>query len=430
MIVKGRMNFGRNIKSILLSLWICNILSASEFSAPKNPSDFKSGLGEQQLVSIANVWVGANPQEIAPGSVPLGSLRDRKYIFDGGSRFTQDSPKDLHSANEPIGDVKTQSSVNYDFSTSKRRGNRSRWVGPKPDALAPGIVPLGALGERYYGSKIIPPAIASSEGSNEADDPDLSIIAFASTRPVYNSNVLQVEEDVVDTGIWENSFGVSLSRPVSVGSYLTLIPKLDALVQTAAYLETEQVNPNALNYIYTMAKAGLSFEFKNDISLTPAIEFGSSRSLRSFDKQFESIVPSLQLSNLFMLNDSSILMLDGMLRYSLTEGQKPIQQNDGDNLLVGVNLGLVKIFGSEGQFMLVNSLGLSRSNYLKHGNDGRVDWLAYTSLNLSWQILDWLSADIGTRYSNRWVNSKGNSLGIPEYNSFDIALTLMANHLF
>jgi len=175
---------------------------------------------------------------------------------------------------------------------------------------------------------------------------------------------------------------------------------------------------------------GLGFEFSNDFSITSGIEFGSSRSLRSFNKQFESVVPSLQMSNLFMLNESSILMLDTMLRYSLTDGQKPIQKDDGDNVQVGVNLGLVKIFGGDGQFMLVNSLGLSRSNYLKHGNDGRVDWLAYTSLNLSWQILDWLSADFGTRYSNRWVNSTGNSLGIPEYNSLDVALTLMANHLF
>ncbi len=425
------MKFGRNLKSAILYLWICNFLSASEFSAPRNPSDFKSNLGEQQIVSVANTWVGAIPQEIAPGSVPLGSLRDRKYIFENESHsIKQDPTISLGSAIVSMRDANFQSLAVHDLTSHKKKKNRVRWVGPKPDALAPGIVPLGSIGERFRGLQRSHSAIASSDGNDQGDDLGLSVVSFASTRPVYNTNVLQVEDDVVDTVIWENSLGVSLSNPISISSYLTLIPKLDALVQTAAYLETEQVNPKALNYLYTMAKAGLSFEFSNDISFTPAIEFGASRGLRSFDKQFESVVPSLQLSNLFMLSETSILMLDGMLRYSLTEGQKPIQQDDGDNLQIGVNLGLVKIFGPEGQFMLVNSLGLSRSNYHKHGNEGRVDWLAYTSLNLSWQILDWLNADIGTRYSNRWVNSKGNDLGITEYDALEVAVTLMANHLF
>ena len=429
------MNFGKGYANIFVFFLCYSILqvstSATEFSNPGSFSSYQSNLGGQKVVEVANKWVGATPQEIAPGSIPLGSLEDRKYVLSDESKsFSNQKPVDSFTPipQNRYQEFEPRKMVEYQTPQKKQVG--TRWVGPKPDALAPGIVPLGSLGDKFYGQTPARSTLGNSKEESHVRDSGLRITTFGSTRPVYNSNVLQVEEDVVGTVIWENSMGVSLSQPLAVGSYLTLIPKLDALMQTAAYQEKEQVDPKSLNYIYAMAKLGLGFEFSNDFSITSGIEFGSSRSLRSFNKQFESVVPSLQMSNLFMLNESSILMLDTMLRYSLTDGQKPIQKDDGDNVQVGVNLGLVKIFGGDGQFMLVNSLGLSRSNYLKHGNDGRVDWLAYTSLNLSWQILDWLSADFGTRYSNRWVNSTGNSLGIPEYNSLDVALTLMANHLF
>ena len=39
-------------------------------------------MGEQQIVEVVRKWVGPTPQELAPGVVALGSLKDRKYILD------------------------------------------------------------------------------------------------------------------------------------------------------------------------------------------------------------------------------------------------------------------------------------------------------------------------------------------------------------
>ena len=47
---------------------------------PREFSEFESNLGDQQLVEVVRPWVGKTPQEIAPGSIPLGSLRNKTYV--------------------------------------------------------------------------------------------------------------------------------------------------------------------------------------------------------------------------------------------------------------------------------------------------------------------------------------------------------------
>ena len=101
--------------------------------------------------------------------------------------------------------------------------------------------------------------------------------------------------------------------------------------------------------------------------------------------------------------DTTFLMLDGSGRYSKTDralanplpGQFP---DDGDNFQVGINIMLIKLFGSEGQFMVMPSLNFSRSEYLNHENDGRVDWLTTASLTGSWQVTSWLVLDLGLNF--------------------------------
>ena len=57
-----------------------SLLHGEEFSPPREFSEFESNLGDQQLVEVVRPWVGKTPQEIAPGSIPLGSLRNKTYV--------------------------------------------------------------------------------------------------------------------------------------------------------------------------------------------------------------------------------------------------------------------------------------------------------------------------------------------------------------
>lgn len=402
---------------------------ANEFSLPRSYSSLDSNIGQQQIVTVSRIWVGDSPQHIAPGSIPLGSLANRKYIISDpyeNEFFDEihDKPYDQNDNVEPTFSHRTNSEALKSFPDK----SSLNWVGPKPDALAPGIIPLGSLATTFI--REIYSEEKESSDTVALEDSSLLLSYFSNIRPVYNSNVLQLEDDAVGTALLETSFGVSSMLPVEFGSYVTMIPKVDFLVQNGLYIEKDIVDPDSLNYIYSMVKGGLSFEFGGTFSLSPAVEFGFSNSLRNFNKQFDSIVPSLQLSNIFISGDSSLLIFDAMIRRSLIKGQKPLQEDEDDNLQIGLSLNFIKIFGDEEQFMLLNSIGLSRSNFLKYDYDGRIDWLAYSSINFSWKILKWLNFDLGTRYSNRWVNTKGQSLGISEYDSFETSMSFTASNAF
>ena len=81
--------------------------------------------------------------------------------------------------------------------------------------------------------------------------------------------------------------------------------------------------------------------------------------------------------------------------------------DDGDNYQLGLSLSLIQLFGANGQFMLMPSLSITRSEYLKNINDGRVDWSTVVGLNGSWQATDWLSLDLGLTWSFMQMNDLG-----------------------
>ena len=61
-------------------------------------------------------------------------------------------------------------------------------------------------------------------------------------------------------------------------------------------------------------------------------------------------------------------MMDGSARYSMTDRVLPYPipgqfADDGDNYQIGLNFSLIKILGANGQFMLMPSLGITRSEY-------------------------------------------------------------------
>ena len=87
-------------------------------------------------------------------------------------------------------------------------------------------------------------------------------------------------------------------------------------------------------------------------------------------------------------------MFDGVFKYSSTEEinfvSNDIFPDDGDNIQLGFNLNLMQSFGPGGQFIMPG-LGITRTEYLKNNQDGRIDLIYFAGLSAIWQPLQWLS---------------------------------------
>jgi hypothetical protein len=439
----------------LLSFSIFALLGqagAAEFSQPRDFSEFESNLGEQQLVDVVHPWVGLTPQEIAPGSIPLGSLKRKIYV---PAQKIKDEPEPFLPEKRKIEPIALPDEQNFPVEITGDplpvESTAPGWVGPLPQELAPNSKRLGSLANRkvitrsksvdpvqpvqtFGGGDMLPPV-----ESNEEDLLQMNI--FFSSRPYYSYNVLRLRNGDDEAGVWENMAGASLStREFTLGSYLTLVPRLDLLMLVASYEDKEVQTQNLkklLSYRFGLVKGGVDIGFPRDFTLSLAYEYDLLNNLDSGDKMFDAFVPSVRLSKIFELGETALLMVDGSARYSSTDRELPNPlpgqfPDDGDNLQVGFNLSLIKLLGSSGQFMVMPTLGVSRTEYLNHDNDGRVDWSTHLGLSGSWQATDWLSLELGLSYTIMRMNDVGRFLqgDASRYEAFDLGLTLMAFHAF
>jgi len=429
---------------VVLVLFSCSSVWGEEFSRPRDFSNFESNLGEQKLVEVVRPWVGPTLNELAPGAIPLGSMKGKTFL--PAENFGK-KPEPLIPVNveKPI---KLPENQNFplEFTGEPVPVDNSApgWVGPLPSELAPRAIPLGSLANRKVitrtkQSDYNQPVLDSS--GNEKKDNFLRLNTFFSSRPYYTYNVLRIRDGEDEAGVWENLLGASFStRPLAAGRYLTLIPKLDLMMQVASYEDKEVGGTNLqdlLGYRFGLIKAGIDFEFPRDYSLKLGFEYDLLNSLDTGDKMFDAWVPSIGAGKIFSLGESSLLLLDANARYSMTDRQiaNPLPgqfPDDGDNLQVGMSVMLIKLLGSDGQFMLMPSLSFSRSEYLNHDNDGRIDWTTTLSLNGSWQATEWLSLDLGITCSILRMNEVGQLLQGPSsrYEALDLGGSIMASHAF
>jgi hypothetical protein len=465
------------LHSILLyGLFLKGFLWGESFSKPREFSEFKSNLGEQRLVDVVRPWVGITPQELVPGAIVLGSLKNRTYV--PAEKIVPNPPplEPVKKESVEVLEIKERPlelSENENFPLEIRgdpmpvERSAQGWVGPLPHELAPRAVPLGSLSNRrkitrsHYTkprqeprkSKPVPREVqpepvrqgrgerSSSPKPKEEEQPPLNMSIFASTRGYYTHNVLRLNGEDDGAGVWENMAGASLStRPFVLGQYVTMVPTLDLMMQTAAYEDKDVGGANLaeiLGYRFGMVKTGLSFSFPRDFSLSLGYEYTMLNSLDTGDKMSDGFAPSLRLGKMFSLGETTLLMLDGSARYSITDRVMPYPipgqfADDGDNYQLGLSLSLIQLFGAKGQFMLMPSLSVTRSEYVKNTNDGRVDWSTVVGLNGSWQATDWLSLDLGLTWSFMQMNDIGEALqgASSKYQALDVGGSIMASHTF
>ena len=92
----------------------------------------------------------------------------------------------------------------------------------------------------------------------------------------------------------------------------------------------------------------------------------------------------------------------------------------------------IKLFGDDNQWMLMPSMGVTRSTYLKDVYDGRTDYLVNLGVTGIYQWKPWLGFQTFVNYTNMSTNSIGESLLLSSSNSktFDIGVAATGNYQF
>ena len=345
-------------------------------SKPKKFEDFHSNLGQQGIVELTDSPRRALPARTAPAArfVPSGNLQSNPVVLPGG-----------------VADGTPTSS-----------STRKRWSRDEP--------------------------------GEEKEPSAVSVSVFAGSRPYQTNNVLRSPSGEIDSGVWENTLGGSVTgQPFKVGDYVSLIPRLDLIMQWSNY--GEETVSDLLDYRFGMIKGGLGASLPGDWTLTTALEYNVLHSQFSGDQMFDAVAPSLQLQKVVGLRDTTFLMVDGMLKLSNTNREidvllPGIFADDGDNFQTTLNLSLIQTFGDSGKYVLMPTLGLTRSEYLKNLQDGRADLVFSAGVSGIWQALDWLSLQTFLNYSTLSTNSKGDAVGASTFDAWDIGLSVTASYTF
>jgi hypothetical protein len=399
-------------------------------------------------------WIGPSPSELIPGARPLGSLQVGKYeskrparpveqAIDTKAPSLKAQPKQepIAPPPQPRDFSEFHSNLGRQPIVEKLPQASKNWIGVTPNELLPRSKLLGSMKNRSYQSfnALNEPSGAPVENITTKPNQEtlpLELSLFASTRPYFTTNVLRTKEDEVESAVWENTIGASLaSKPIPTGQYITLVPKLDFLMQWANY--NEDSISDLLNYRFGMVKGTLDIYLPHDFRISPGIEYDFLHSQFSGDKLFDAVAPSLSVQKVFGINESTFLMLDGLLKYSstnrvITFDSDDIFPDDGDNLQVGLNLNLMKSFGPDGQFIIMPGLGISRTQYLKNNQNGRVDMVYFAGLSGIWQPLQWLSFQTFGNFSAMNTNGKGETLlgKSSKFQAWDIGASVTASHTF
>jgi len=181
----------------------------------------------------------------------------------------------------------------------------------------------------------------------------------------------------------------------------------------------------------------VNFELPSNYSVSTGLEYNLLHSMDSGDRMFDAWAPSLKISKMYVPAERTLVMADLSMKFALTEKvitfQAPgVFADDGDNLQLGMNMALIQLLDADGKFILMPRVGLTRTEYLKNEQDGRVDWMVNAGVGFTWQALEWLSLDLGAGWSTLWMNEKGKSLQgeSSRFQAWDLGLTLLASHIF
>ena len=230
-----------------------------------------------------------------------------------------------------------------------------------------------------------------------------SFSATTGSRLYRTSNVLRspVKGQDERSGVFEANLGLSLSRSAyKLGQYLTMIPRVDFMIQRAEYEKYSSLLDNR----FAMAKSSLAFGLPADWTMGASVEYNILHNQSSGQRTFDAIAPAWSIQKIIPFTESSFLMTDFMLKYSSTDQTMVfpaagVFADSGDNYQNSLSATYIHMLGEDGKLMLMPRVGLNRTHYLKSPSKGRDDYLLTVGSSFIYQWTDWLSVQSFVTYS-------------------------------
>ena len=268
----------------------------------------------------------------------------------------------------------------------------------------------------------------SSQAPSTTDSKDsISITPQIGLRAYRTSNVLRTAKGMEKgSGVFESNIGLGISTEAKqVSSYVTLIPRLDLMMQWANYREQSDL----LNYRFGLVKGGLALGFPNDWSAGITLDYNVLHNQKTGDKTFDAWSPAISLQKLHPVSDTSFIIGDLMVRQSSTKQTVTfpaagIFADSGDNRQYTASLTYVKVLGVDGKFTFMPRMAYTHTQYLKSPSKGRDDRLFSIGASLMYQWTEWLS--VQTFLTNVSMSSDS----INNFSATDFGLSLSASHRF
>ena len=308
----------------------------------------------------------------------------------------------------------------------------------------PVVERLGVLAEKE--NELKPTPLEESEfftentsqisDGNPGEKNNIELSSSAGLRIYRTSNVLRVKTDADASGVVETNLGVGVSHSgLGLGQYITMIPRLDLMVKWANYSDNKV--SDLLDYRFSLAKASLVINFPGDWVVTPAIEYNLLNNQSNGNRMFDAVAPSINVQKATVFNERSILLTDVSLKLANTDkvvgfAAPGIFADDGDNFQSSLSFTYVQLFGDENEWLLMPSMGVTRSLYLKDTHDGRIDYLLNLGLTGIYQWKPWLGFQTFLNFSKMSTNEKGEELlgSSSSSKTYDLGFAITGNYQF
>ena len=172
-----------------------------------------------------------------------------------------------------------------------------------PVGLTPGQPPAG----------FSQPSVPTVTGQSPSGERLLKASVSSGIRLYHTSNVLRTKSNENGSGVYEFNAGAGLgTRPLRLGEYVTLIPRIDYMAQWAKYGETS--GKDLLEYQFSMIKGSMALGLPDDWSLGFGLEYDHLSSLSSGNRMFDAVAPALSIQKIVPFSEKSFLMVDSMIK--------------------------------------------------------------------------------------------------------------------
>ena len=366
-------------------------------------------------------------QEIVEIGVPL----ERNRVLEG-------------NATKPV-ENKNTSNPDNKLPSSSSSAKPKEYIPVTPDRTS-GLFSEMVLDTRPRASEIYPPIAIPRSADNspvkggfidqpdapQLQDPPTGELPFnlstqAGMRAYWASNALRQPSELAESsGVLETNIGAGIgTKPLPIGEYVTLIPRLDLFMQFANYQEYSEF----LDYRFGMIKGGLQFGLPRDWSIGFSLDYNVLHNMDSGDRTFGSLAPTLSVQKLFPVTDVSLLMIDTSMRFSFMDADNTfpaagIFSDSGNNIQNSLSVSYLHQFGENRNWIFMPRILLSATNYTKSPNEDRTDLLFSLGSSLLYQFNEWFGVQVF------WTYSSMSSDTIDSFNAHDLGAAFSGSYRF